>query len=82
MERSSLEKTKALIIKGLYDLDINPVDKGELAINLCNLLDPDTYDRNIKTLRQQEQNDRQNTIEEYTKTLKLKGNNKNENKNE
>jgi len=74
MEKSSLEKAKEIIIKGLYDLDINPVDKGELAINLTHLLDEDTYDKNIQTLRQQEQNEKQISIEEYTKSLKPKGN--------
>lgn len=74
MEKNSLEKTKALIIKGLYDLDINPIDKGELVINLCHLLDPEMYDKNIQVLRQSEQEDRQISIEEYTKSLKPKRN--------
>ena len=74
MDKESLKKVKEFIIKGLYDLDINPIDKGELAINLSHLLDEDTYDKNIQTLRQQEQNERQISIEEYTKSLKPKGN--------
>lgn len=80
MEKDSLLKAKEVIIKGLCDLDINPVDKGELVINLCHLLDPDTYEKSIRTLRQQEQNDRQISIDEYTKSLKPKEN-KNEHRN-
>jgi len=74
MNKESLKKAKEFIIKGLYDLDINPVDKGELAINLFHLLDEDTYDKNIQTLRQREQNEKQISIEEYIKSLKPKGN--------
>lgn len=72
MEKDSLKKTKEIIIKVLYDLDINPIDKGELAINLCHFLDEECYDKNIQTLRQREQNERQISIEEYTKSLKPK----------
>lgn len=76
MKKESLKKIRDEIIRVLYDLDINPIDKGELAINLCNFLNEDTYDKNIRTLRQQEQNNREISIKGSAKSLKPKKENK------
>ena len=73
MKKESLQIIRNKIIDILEEADINPVDKGELAINLYHFLDEDSYESNIKALRKSEKEERQITIEEYVKTLR-KGN--------
>ena len=74
MKKESLKIIRDKIIDVLYQTDINPIDKGELVINLTHFLDENSYDNNVKVLRKSEQEDRQISIEEYTKSLKPKGN--------
>lgn len=74
MKKESLKIIRDKIIDILYQADINPIDKGELVINLTHFLDENSYDNNVKVLRKSEQEDRQISIEEYTKSLKPKGN--------
>nr|MBR6100759.1 hypothetical protein [bacterium] len=73
MKKESLQIIRNKIIDILEEADINPVDKGELAINLYHFLDGDSYESNIKALRNSEKEERQISIEEYVKTLR-KGN--------
>lgn len=51
MEKKSLIKARNMIINDLNKLDINPVDKAELIMNLWLYLCEEHYDNNIKVLR-------------------------------
>ena len=76
MKKESLEKVKTEIINLLYNLDINPIDKGELAINLYHFLDVNKYESNIKALRQEDKPMKdQITIDEYVMTLRKENKN-------
>ena len=71
MKKEILKKVRNEIIDLLDRLDINPIDKGELAINLYHFLDEEDYSNNIKALNQNK-----------TKSLKPKKENKLEESNE
>ena len=73
MQKESLIEIRNKIIDILYKSDIDPLDKGELAINLYHFLDEEKYESNVKILKSTKE-DKQITIEEYVKTLKPKGN--------
>ena len=75
MKKESLQIIRSKIINLLYEANIDPIDKGELAINLFHFLDENEYDNNIKILRKEDKPMQdQITIDEYVKTLKPKGN--------
>lgn len=81
MKKESLIKIRNKIIDILHESDIDPLDKGELVINLIHFLDENSYDGNIRILREHskmvsiedyknKQMNRQISIADYIKTLK------------
>lgn len=55
MNATSLEKAMEIITKGIYESDIDPVDKVELLLNLKEFLNPETYETTIAILKENQE---------------------------
>lgn len=51
MNKNSLEKAREIIVKSLFASNINASDRAELIIVLTSLLNENTYDKQVKTIR-------------------------------
>lgn len=52
MNKESLKKALEIVTKGIYESDIDPVDKVELLMNLKQFLDPETYESTVTILKE------------------------------
>jgi hypothetical protein len=53
LNKESLEKVRELVIDVIDNSEIPVTDKVELLLNLYHFLDPEKYEKNIKTLTKQ-----------------------------
>lgn len=51
MDKKNLIKARELVFNVINNSNIPNPDKAELLINLFNLLDPNNYEKDIKTLK-------------------------------